>query len=558
MSRAGASRKLLYVDDDDECRRDIETAFEGWAVTTATSGATAVETFENDTEFHCVVSAGSLPDTDPLSVYRSVAEVDDSVPFVLFTEPISATRIRDAFRAGVADVVCKQPADCDTEPSGQPSGEQLAGTQPTEEGGGSSAEEAATTASATQIVDQQPTDGVAGLRHRVDDLVVYHGSDLQETTFNVSRSLMSAADDEVAVKVEWALQSLATELGASQCVLYMTDEEAAQLTKTYGWQDEEIADPHLDDPVMSSIGDDQIPNSAFPGFEACLQQFESVCYDATASSEGEPDFTEEQGTLLALPIIIEWQLTGTIVITTPIPRRWTESVREQLTSVGELIIHTVQRRNRRAELEQQNERLEQFASVISHDLQNPLSVVSGYLELAMDTGDTDRLEPAVDAAERMETMLDEMLTLARAGQAIGETEPVEPAKIVDDAWIGVDAPSATLTAEGLEALPTVEADPTRLTEAFENLFRNAIDHVGEDVSITVSATADGNGIAVADDGPGIPEAKREKVFEHGYTGGNGTGLGLAIIERIIEGHGWSIHLTESESGGAKFVIEFEA
>jgi Signal transduction histidine kinase len=364
---------------------------------------------------------------------------------------------------------------------------------------------------------------------------------------------MSAAADEVDVKIRWALQSLATEFDATQCLLYEHDDEGTRLVEEYGWRDDGVEDA----PVttgLDPVGDESLPAPAFPGYRERLQQFDAVCYDSTASDDL-PEYDAEQGTLLALPIVINWELTGMIVITTEVPRRWTESVRQQLTAVGELIGHTDRRRRRRNELEEQNERLEQFTSVISHDLQNPLSVVNGYLELAMDTGDTEHLEPAVEAAERMETMLNELLTLAREGRAVGDIEPTNIGRVVSSAWSAVDTPEATLQTEGLEQLDEVSADPTRLQEAFENLFRNALDHVGEDVSITVSATE--NGVAVADDGPGIPETEQDQVFEHGYTGGDGTGLGLAIVETIIEGHGWTIDVGDSDAGGAEFVIEFD-
>ena len=101
----------------------------------------------------------------------------------------------------------------------------------------------------------------------------------------------------------------------------------------------------------------------------------------------------------------------------------------------------------------------------------------------------------------------------------------------------------------------VEADPTRLQEVFENLFRNAIDHVGEDVAVTVRATD--TGVVVGDDGPGVPADEQGEIFDHGYTGGGGTGLGLSIVETIVEGHGWTISVGDSEAGGAAFRIDFE-
>ena len=99
----------------------------------------------------------------------------------------------------------------------------------------------------------------------------------------------------------------------------------------------------------------------------------------------------------------------------------------------------------------------------------------------------------------------------------------------------------------------LQADATRLRQLLENLFRNSVDHGGEDVTITVGTLADG--FYVADDGPGIPEAERDQVFESGYsTNRDGTGFGLAIVEEIAAGHGWEITVTEGVEGGARFEV----
>jgi signal transduction histidine kinase len=98
------------------------------------------------------------------------------------------------------------------------------------------------------------------------------------------------------------------------------------------------------------------------------------------------------------------------------------------------------------------------------------------------------------------------------------------------------------------------ADPDRLQQLFENLFRNAVEHAGDDVTIRVGAL-DGDGFYIEDDGPGIPEDKREKVFDSGFTTNrDGTGFGLAIVMEIVEAHGWQISVTEGDTGGARFEV----
>ncbi len=210
------------------------------------------------------------------------------------------------------------------------------------------------------------------------------------------------------------------------------------------------------------------------------------------------------------------------------------------------------RKRRERELERQNERLDRFASVVSHDLRNPLNVATGRLDLARETGDEEHLDAVDRALGRMEELIDGLLALARQGQFVGDTEPVALAEQARAAWAGVETGDATLE---VGPLPTVQADGTRLTQLFENLYRNSVEHGSTDgsaVTVTVRPLDDGSGFYVADDGPGVPEAERERVFEFGHSGSDGTGFGLAIVRGIAEAHGWRVSLTESESGGARF------
>ncbi|MFB6173115.1 MAG: PAS domain S-box protein [Halobacteriales archaeon] len=210
---------------------------------------------------------------------------------------------------------------------------------------------------------------------------------------------------------------------------------------------------------------------------------------------------------------------------------------------------TSDRRERRRELERQNERLEEFTSVVSHDLRNPLNVAEGRLELAREECESEHLPEVARAHERMEALIEDLLTLAREGE-VGSLEPVDLDAVAEACWGNVDTSAATLVAETGR---TVLADHARLQQLLENLFRNAVEHGGDSVTITIAALEDG--FAVADDGPGIPPEDRERVFESGYSGSaGGTGFGLAIVEQIVEAHGWEIAVGESDAGGARFEI----
>jgi signal transduction histidine kinase len=202
------------------------------------------------------------------------------------------------------------------------------------------------------------------------------------------------------------------------------------------------------------------------------------------------------------------------------------------------------------ELERKNQRLDRFTSVVSHDLRNPLAVADGWLDLA-EQGHDEGFERIADALDRMEQLIDDVLTLTKQGEDVADPTPTDVGKVAQTAWEYVDAPEATLDCE--PDLPVVLADQSRLQQLLENLFRNAVDHGPATVTVRVTATADG--FAVADDGPGIPPEERAHVFESGYTTDeNGTGLGLDIVERIADAHGWDVSVEESRSGGARFVL----
>ena len=197
-------------------------------------------------------------------------------------------------------------------------------------------------------------------------------------------------------------------------------------------------------------------------------------------------------------------------------------------------------------LERQNDRLKEFTGIIAHDLRNPLQVIAGQAELARETGGEAHLDSIVETAERMETLLDDLLALSRQGAIVGDPEPIALESVVREAWAQIDTSGAELVFEGPER---IVAEPERLRELFENLFSNAVTHAGPDVTITVGPLL--TGFFVADDGPGIPPEERANVFDHGYTtSDDGTGFGLSIVESIATAHGWEIELADT-NGSAR-------
>ncbi|SDG20353.1 histidine kinase N-terminal 7TM domain-containing protein [Halorientalis regularis] len=238
--------------------------------------------------------------------------------------------------------------------------------------------------------------------------------------------------------------------------------------------------------------------------------------------------------------------------------------------VGQTIIvrDVTDRIEREQELERQNERLERFASVVSHDLRNPLSVISGRAEVAREADDVDpHLDAIVESADRMGEIIDDVLALTRGDDDLTR-EPVAVDDLAREAWDHIDSGDAALSVTTDE---TIRADRSQLLQAFENLFRNSIEHgptgnrpeptdadrCGSDLTVQVGAFTDGEatGIFVADTGDGIPTDDHERVLEDGFsTSGDGTGLGLSVVTDIAAGHGWDVRVTDSESGGARIEL----
>jgi two-component sensor histidine kinase/PAS domain-containing protein len=216
--------------------------------------------------------------------------------------------------------------------------------------------------------------------------------------------------------------------------------------------------------------------------------------------------------------------------------------------MSQWVSYELTKRRTTERLRAQNEQLEQFVSVVSHDLRNPLETLSGHLDLAAETGDAEHFEWCRWAVDRMDTLIEDLLALARAGETVGETETVELADLARECWAVVDHEDARLV---VETDRTVAADRSRLRQAIENLFGNAVEHGGDGVTVTVGDTS--TGFFVADDGPGIPSEERTEVFETGYTTAeDGTGFGLNIVRQIAEAHGWRVELTDGPDGGARF------
>jgi len=227
----------------------------------------------------------------------------------------------------------------------------------------------------------------------------------------------------------------------------------------------------------------------------------------------------------------------------------------------------VQLRRERALKERQRE-LEQFASAASHDLREPLRVISNYLQLLerryaeeLDEDGRRYVGYAVDASARMQGLIEGLLAYSRIEQRGGAFEPTDVSEVLERAESNLELAIEHSGAEiSAEELPTVEGDPNQLMTVFQNLLDNAIAYSGEEpprVDVSVREADHEWEFAVADRGIGMDPDEADRAFtiferlhaDGGHPTGNegGTGIGLALCERIVNRHGGEIRI-ETERG----------
>lgn len=298
-------------------------------------------------------------------------------------------------------------------------------------------------------------------------------------------------------------------------------------------------------------------------FPICEQVFETgeplVINDVAAEA---PELVDPEWGIacyLGAPAVVDGTPYGTFCFYDVEPRaeefsEWDQTFVELLSDwVGSRLT----RQQTTEQLQQQNEQLEEFASIVSHDLRNPLNVAEGRLELAQGECESEHLEEIEKAHTRMDALIEDLLTLAREGDEVTEYTRIDLSTLIDNCWATVETGNATL-ATNIDR--TVLADQSRLKQIFENLIRNAVEHGQDDVTVTVGGLE--NGFYIEDDGPGIPQERRDDVFEAGYsTSKEGTGFGLSIVKQVVGAHGWNVGVTAGSNGGARFEftgVEFSA
>jgi len=284
---------------------------------------------------------------------------------------------------------------------------------------------------------------------------------------------------------------------------------------------------------------------------------------------------------LGAPVVVEGGVYGTFCFYDMDARE--EPFSDWEVTVVDLMAQWVENeltdRRIRDRLERQNDRLSDFASIVSHDLRNPLNVLAGSLDLAEETGDPEHFQRSRRAVDRMEALVADLLELARSGDSVSDREPVDLDAVAEAAWRTVETDGAALD---VATTRRVLADRSRLQQLLSNLFRNSVEHgstapgsrdgrsdddgrdddgdsgdgdagAGREPVVTVTVGDTEDGFYVEDDGPGIPESDRGNVLEHGFTtSADGTGFGLSIVADVADAHGWTVTVTEGADGGARF------
>ncbi|HEU5035909.1 MAG TPA: GAF domain-containing sensor histidine kinase [Nocardioides sp.] len=250
---------------------------------------------------------------------------------------------------------------------------------------------------------------------------------------------------------------------------------------------------------------------------------------------------------------------GTLCVFDTVPRELTEGQEHALRGLADRVVDLLELELRTRELKRSNEQLAAFAGQVSHDLRNPLTAVTMALKMIDEEADGDPevrflVRRAVGGAERMQSLIDDLLAYARVGAEL-QRVPVDLAAVLTDVREDLAAPLAAATVR-VGDLPTVTGDPVQLRAVVQNLVANAAKFTrpGEPPYLEVDGTRIDGGwrVEICDRGPGIPEDEKDRVFQplaridHDV---EGSGIGLSTCRRIIEAHGGRIGLSNAAYGG---------
>ncbi|MFB6281805.1 MAG: PAS domain S-box protein, partial [Haloferacaceae archaeon] len=504
----GGSIRTLVVGDAEGAARTaarLERADDRLDPVTAAGAAAALDALSADVE--CVVSAHDLPDSDGVALLEAVRESHPDLPFVLRVREDDRAVARAAAAGGVTEYI---PRDDGDDGCALLADRIVAAVRRRRAGRSASVRRRA------RAVDAAPVGVLITDFGREDNPIVYANDRFEEMTgYAVAeargrncRFLQGEGTDPDAV-AELRAAIEAREPATVELRNYRADGSEF-------WNRVSIAPLRDDDGTVTHwVGFQQDVTAARERerelrtqrafLDQCLDAIEDVFYvfdtdrrivqwndrlgEVTGYSDGEiaemgpADFFPEDHAGRVADAVREVFETGSATVRADYLTADGERIPYEFTGTrltgpdGEVLGFAgtgrdlTERIEYERRLERQNERLEEFASVVSHDLRNPLNVAQGRLELARAERDSDHLRAVADAHERMEQLVGELLTLAREGDVVTDLRAVSLADAAADGWRTVETGGSTLST-GTDAV--VRADESRLRQLFENLFRNSV------------------------------------------------------------------------------------
>ena len=594
--------RVLYVSGNAGRREEIPERLDGhdgqFLLETVTSGREALTTL-TDGEVDCIVSEDTLPEADGIELVERVREQDGDVPFVLSIESGRGDIATEALSKGATEIVQRaDPSDyaqllatriqcavSRTDDEYVPGGGMGSRKAPDEDDSGN--RHLLESSQTPVFVYTMEGELIAANGQAADFLGTDHPEELLGTMVGefthdksqaaVKRRRSTLVEDrkqvppreetlvDVTGEQKYAIVSSTPVTWEGEPAILTTLRDVTELRmreQQYRRERDKFLTlfENLPNPVVHGeiVDSEPIIRQVNPAFE------ETFGYDAEEATGQNLDELTVPADKRSQAQDINEQITATSRGRFEVERQTADGPRHFVIDIvvqdsgaetpqGYAIYTDITKQTeQQAELERRNERLDQFASFVSHDLRNPLNTLLLSLDMVEQSSEGEEIERCQRAVRRMEQLLEDLLTLTRQGEDLQTTPGVDLARVVDETWRTLTTGDAELR---VDVDLGVRANTGRLKELLENLFDNAIEHGGPDVTITVGATDDTDGFYVADDGPGIPPEERESVFQAGYSNAaDGTGLGLTIVRDVADAHGWSISVEESEQGGVAFRI----
>lgn len=501
-----SSVRVLHIDDEpglaDMVATFLERENDRFTIETAQRAGEGLEHFTTN-DFDCIVSDYDMPDKNGIELLERVRENYPQLPFILFTGKGSEEIASEAISAGVSDYLQKDSG----------------------------------------------TEQYALLANQISNLVAQYQAEAKLETRIQQQEIVAELGQEALAGTaletlfDHAVTKVAEVLGNeyAKVLEYQPESSNLLLRAGVGWREGLVGEGTVGDGPDSQAGH-------------TLRSEEPIIVDDLRTEDrfNGPPLLVEHDVVSGVSVIIgtaenPWGVFGTH---TTARKEFTEDDITFIQSVSNVLASAIERTNREQELQRQNDRLEEFTSIVSHDLKSPLNVAQGNVTLAREEYDSAHLDDVADALDRSQALIEDLLTLARQGERVSDVESVSIGEIVEACWRTLETAEATLVTETSR---TFRANRSSVRQLLANLVRNAVEHGGEDVTVIVGNVEDG--FYVADDGPGIPETELGNIFEPGYsTADEGTGFGLNIVEQTVNAHGWEINVTASDSGGTRFEI----